>query len=332
MKPKTKKPNFKQPHPQAYIVQANDVTSEEMYRYPDEREEPVLRGITFDIRIGECWGIIDNEPFELELLMQIIGNVRPYASGRCSLTEQGMMRRKRRILPHVFFISGGDTVPGNLNTLEYLMYVTAHRRIPDRKRQATILKALLDSGLYYLTLVPMKQLTMAERAAICLLSAAMSKALLIVFSVSELSFPPQLAKGIRYVVELIHRRGGAVLIGSKDCFFVQTVCTHAAFMLGGEFRKSGRVDVMLKTLDQRAFILTSEKPELLEMAINKAAPNLQTYRFDNEVHIYVRNGETISQAELMHILLNAGVTLDTIQTSRPTLQNAYKEVLAGHVI
>ncbi|MBE0601416.1 MAG: hypothetical protein IH607_06475 [Firmicutes bacterium] len=160
----------------------------------------------------------------------------------------------------------------------------------------------------------------------------MSKALLVVFSVAELSFPPQLANGIRFVAELIQRRGGAVLIGTKDCFFTQTVCTHAAFMVGGELKTSGRVDMMLKTLDQRAFILTSETPEILEKAINKAAPNLQTYRFDNEVHIYVRNGETISQAALMQILLGAGVTLDTIQTSRPTLQNAYKEVLAGHVI
>ena len=128
---------------------------------------------------------------------------------------------------------------------------------------------------------------MAERAAICLLSAAMSKALLIVFSVAELSFPPQLAKGIRYIVELIQRRGGAVLIGTKDCFFVQTVCTHAAFMLGGEFRESGRVDVMLKTLDQRAFILTSETPKTgWSRRSTKRRPSLQTYRFDNEVHIY----------------------------------------------
>jgi len=70
----------------------------------------------------------------------------------------------------------------------------------------------------------------------------------------------------------------------------------------------------------------------LEEAIHIASPNLQTYRFDNEVHIYVRNGEAISQTKLMHILLDAGVTLDTIQTSKPTLENAYREVLAGHVI
>ena len=118
------------------------------------------------------------------------------------------MRRKRRILSHVFYISGGDTVPGNLNTLEYLMYVTARTNVPDRKRQAAILEALLTSGLYYMTLVSMKLLTAAERATICLLSAAMSSALLVVFSVADLTFTPQLAEGVRFIAEMIESRGG----------------------------------------------------------------------------------------------------------------------------
>ena len=53
-----------QPQPETYIVQASEVTSSEMYRYPDGGEEPVLRGITMDIKRGECWGIIGDEAFE----------------------------------------------------------------------------------------------------------------------------------------------------------------------------------------------------------------------------------------------------------------------------
>ena len=327
-----KKIKSKQPNPKTYIVQASDITSDEKYRYPDEREEAVLRGVTLDVKKGECWGVIDDEPYELEMLMQIIANVRPYGSGRCSLVERGMMRRKRRILPHVFYISGGDTVPGNLNTLEYIMYVTARSRVPDRKRQASILEALLDSGLFYLTLVPMKYLSIAERAVICLLSAAMSKALLAVFSVTEQSFPPQLADGVKYIVDRIRKRDGAVLIGTKDCALAQKVCTHAAFMANGEFKKTGKIDVLLNTLDQRAYILTSDKPDELQKAVENADDNLQAYVFNHEVHIYVRNGKTITQSELMQLLIKADIAVDTIQASRRTLQNAYREVLAGHVV
>ena len=321
-----------QPQPETYIVQASEVTSSEMYRYPDGREEPVLRGITMDIKRGECWGIIGDEAFEMEVLMQIIANVRPYGSGRCSLVERGMMRRKRRILSHVFYISGGDTVPGNLNTLEYLMYVTAHTKIPDRKRQASILETLLASGLYYMTLVPLKYLTVSERAVVCLLSAAMSQALLVVFSVSGLAFKPRLAQGIRMIADMVKARGGAVLIGTSDCDMAQEACSHAAFLINGQFMESGRMESLLTALDQRAFILTSNEPQALADSISNAAAGLDTYVFDNEVHVYLRKDATMTQAAMMYILMNAGQTVESLQTSKRTLRNAYREVLAGHVI
>jgi ABC-2 type transport system ATP-binding protein len=320
------------PQPETYIVQALDVTSSEMYRYPDGFEEAVLRNITMDIKRGESWGIIGEEAFELELMMQIIANVRPYGSGRCSLVERGMMRRKRRILSHVFYISGGDTVPGNLNTLEYLMYITARSHVSDRQRQATILEALLASGLYYLTLVPMKYLNAAERATICLLSAAMSRALLVVFSVADITFQPQLTQSIGNIVKLIAHRGGAVLMGTTDCDLAQDACTHAAFLINGKFAESGRVETLLEALDKRAFILTSSEPKALAKAITSAADGLETYVFDKEVHVYVRGDGPITQAAMLYILMNAGQTVETLQTSKRTLRNAYREVLAGHAI
>ena len=167
-----------EPQPHTYIVQASAITSRETYLYPDGSRENVLRGLYLEVKRGECWGIIGDEPFEVELLMQIIGNVRPYASGRCVLVERGMMRQKRRILPHVFTISGGDTVPGNLNTLEYLMYVTAHFDVPDARRQADILEMLLAAELYHLTLVPMEW-TVATGIAVLIVTVMMT--LLLIF-------------------------------------------------------------------------------------------------------------------------------------------------------
>ena len=54
--------------------------------------------------------------------------------------------------------------------------------------------------------------------------------------------------------------------------------------------------------------------------------------FDNEVHVYARQGVTMTQAAMMYILMNAGQTVESLQTSQRTLRNAYREVLAGHVI
>ena len=180
------KPRFEQtPDPIKYIVQVSRLDSSEVYLFPEGAEEKVLKEISFDIQRGDIWGIIGNEPFEVELLLEIVGSVRPYGSGKCILVERGMMRKKRKVLPHVFFIADGDVTFPNMNTLEYLMFATANLTLSPGERQAQILQRLLDTELYYLALVPIRSLSQAEKAVISLLAASFSKALLVIFSVTQ---------------------------------------------------------------------------------------------------------------------------------------------------
>ena len=318
------------PEPKTYIVQASNLTSREVYRYPGGEQENVLNGIHLNVRRGESWGIVSREAFENELLMEIIGNVRPYESGRCVLVERGMMRKKRMILPHVFFISGDNQLFGNMNTLEYLMYVTSHFAVQAVQRQAAMLELLLLSGLYYLTLVPIKYLTEAEKAVICLFSACLSDALLVIFSVAELTFTPPLFQGIRFIADTITSKGGALLIGTQDCDMVQAACSHAGFLLNGSLVRQGSMGEMLAHLDRRAFILSSDRPEKLSVALQAARPDLDIRTFGKEIHVYGDGTHAVTEAELLTLLLQAGETAETIQASKKTLKNAFREVTSGH--
>ncbi len=318
------------PNPKTYIVQATDLTSREVYLYPDGRQENVLRGISLNVRRGESWGIVPGEAFESELLLEIIGNVRPYGNGKCVLVERGMMRKKRMILPHVFFISGDNKLFGNMNTLEYLMYVTSHSALAAAQRQAAMLELLLLSGLYYLTLAPIKYLTDAEKAVVCLLSACLSDALLIIFSVGGLEFGEPLAKGVKFVADIVVSKGGALLIGSGDCDMIQTACSHAGFLLGGTLIRQGSMSEMLSHLDRRAFILQSDRPRALAAALKTARPDLDVRVFDREIHLYGDGVHPLGEAELFSILLQTGIPADSIQASKKTLKNAFREVTAGN--
>jgi ABC-2 type transport system ATP-binding protein len=321
---------FLPPNPKTYIVQATKLTSKEVYAYPDGRKETVLHGINLEIRRGESWGIVCNEPFESEMLMEIIGSVRPYGEGRCTLVERGMMRRKRMILPHVFFISEAVSLPTNMNTLEYLMYVTSHSKLAAQPRQAVILKLLLSSNLYYLTLVPIKYLSSAERVAISLMTASLSGALLVIFSVAGLKFDERLAGGMRKLSDIITNRGSALLIGTDDCDMVQTVCSHAAFLLSGNLSHHGTMPEVLAYLDKRAYILHSNTPRQLADALKAAEPALDARVYGQEVHLYDSRTQPITETELLTLLLHTGQTVVSLQESAKTLENAFKEVVSGH--
>jgi ABC-2 type transport system ATP-binding protein len=78
------------------IVEMEGVSSLECYRFPDETLRRVLQDVTLLVKRSEVWGISCDEPFEMALLMEIMGNIKPYEAGRCSLSQLGMMRSKRR--------------------------------------------------------------------------------------------------------------------------------------------------------------------------------------------------------------------------------------------
>ena len=325
------KPRFEQtPDPIKYIVQVSRLDSSEVYLFPEGAEEKVLREISFDIQRGDIWGIIGNEPFEVELLLEIVGSVRPYGSGKCILVERGMMRKKRKVLPHVFFIADGDVTFPNMNTLEYLMFATANLTLSPGERQAQILQRLLDTELYYLALVPIRSLSQAQKAVISLLAASFSKALLVIFSVSQLEFDKRLAEGIRGIAEIIADRGGAMLIGSRDCGMVQTACTHAGFLTGGKMEYQGPIGDLLAGLDKRIFIVTCKNPGQLSDSLKKLDSELKIQVYGQELHIYDFREPPVRQSDFLELIRKSGETVETLQTSKKTLENAYREVLSGH--
>lgn len=327
---KSKKQMEEAPNPLEFIAQVRDVDSEEIYWYPGDSVEKVLRGISLDIRRGECWCIVGEEAFEIDLLLEIIGSVRPYYRGRIVLGERGMMRKKRRVLPHVFFIADGNAIFPNMNVLEYLMFATAHMPGDAAGRQANILKRLLDTGLYYMTLTPIKYLSRAQKAVVSLLAASFTWSLLIIFSVTQLSFDKRLSRGIRAITDIITKGGGGILIGTTDLQMAQAVGTHAAFLLDGTISHSGSVEDMMAGLDKRVYVIKSQSAEELAEKLRDIAPYLTLSVHEEEVHVFDYRPEQIRQSNFLELIDSAGIGFDSLTTSRKTLENAYREVISGY--
>lgn len=316
------------PNPVEFAAQIAHVDSVEVYQYPGGAEEKVLQDITFDIRRGECWCVTGSEAFEIELLLEIIGSVRPYDKGRIILGERGMMRKKRKVLPHVFFISDGDVIFPNMTTLEYLMFATANMPGEAAERQARILQRLLDTGLYYMTLTPIKYLSRAQKAVISLLAASFTWSLLIIFSVTQLSFDNRLSQGIRAIARIITAGGGAVLIGAKDLAMAHTAGTHAAFLIKGRIGHAGSMQEMMAKLDKRVYIVDVADAEGFADRLKAIAPALSTSVHGGQAHVFDYGEEAVDQADFLEMVMQTGLRIEKLEVSNKTLENAYLEVLS----
>ena len=102
----------------AQCVLMEHVGSMEYYQSPQQDPKQVFSDINFEALEGEVWAILGTSAFEVRLLLEIIANARPYKDGRCVLAQKGMMRKKRTILPHVYYIGSTNMLFTNMNVLE----------------------------------------------------------------------------------------------------------------------------------------------------------------------------------------------------------------------
>lgn len=296
-----------------------------------EGKEPVrvLREIDLSINEAESWGITARTAYEIRLLLEIIGNIRPYEGGKCVLVQRGMMRKKRVIQPHIFYIGNTDMLYDNMNTLEFLMFATAHVRKDRISMQEELFEFLIDIGLGELSLTGLRWLSSEEKALVALIAAAYSNSRIIIFNVPDAVFDERLRDAIGKTAELITRQGKALIIGTLDHALIQTACSHTAFIADGRLIYRGTAERLRMEFDTVALIIRD--PDI--GALKEHLANILT-----EYVLQEKDGVLLIKAvgekgETQHIyrqIAKAGRMPQDIRIHEKNVHNAYEELVEQH--
>ncbi|MDP4109007.1 MAG: hypothetical protein Q8878_03150 [Bacillota bacterium] len=269
------------------VVYIENLSSNEYFQKNGEEAAPVLRDISLSVKKGQCWGINGDSLFSIKILLEIISNIRPYKDGKCSLLEMGMMRSKRVILPHVFYIGSPGMVYNNMNVLEFLMFATANSKTDKVLQQEQIFESLINIGLKKISMSPVRSLTKEQKAVIILLTAAYSSSDFAVFNLPEYSFDDALTGAMSKIAKFMSKKGKTLLIGTQSPDLIETVCTHTAYIVNGVSAYTGTVGEFKKKYD-RIMMKISDK-NAADLA-KKLCTMLPEYDFSvDEDIITVRN-------------------------------------------
>jgi ABC-2 type transport system ATP-binding protein len=321
----TMRPREKKPQKQIQnAVLMSAVSSMECVVWEGKTPQRVLSSIDLGIGCGEAWGITARTGYEILLLLQIMGNIRSYDSGKCVLAERGMMRQKRVIQPHVFYIEDADMLYGNMNTLEYLMFATAHLREDRLLMQEELFEYLIGCNLGYISLTAIKWLTAEEKAVVSLLAAAYSDSVMVIFNLPGAKFDERLAGAIVKTAALIIQRGKALMIGTMDCTLIDKACSHTAFIADGRIIYQGTVAYLRQTFDKVAVVI--EDPDIgdIKYRLAPVLPGCVLAEKNGSLHIKA-DGE--ASLQIYRIMLEAGIVPRCMRVNEKTVSNAYEEII-----
>lgn len=289
----------------------------------------VLTDIHLRIDKAQSWGITAHTGFEVRLLLEIMGNIRPYDGGKCVLVQRGMMRRKRVILPHVFYIGDADMLYGNMNVLEYLMFATANMRDDRLSMQEELFEFLVAIGLGSICLSVIRWLTAEERATVALVAAAYSDCAMTVFNLPDSVFDERLRRAITATAQLITRRGKTLVIGTTDGALIGQACSHTAFVADGRILYQGATERLRREYDRVVVII--EDADIGDIK-QRLVPVLSGCALvEKEGRLLVKtNDATASPESLYRAMLEAGIVPRCMRVNEKTVDNAYEELMQQH--
>lgn len=263
-----------------------NVCSMEYYKTGDEEPIQVLKDICLEVNQGEIWSLIGESAFELRLLLEIIANARPYQNGRCVLDQRGMMRKKRVILPHVYYIGSTSMLFDNMNVLEYLMFITAKQAGDVVDRQKAILDNLIAHKMGFISLSPIHDLSPDERVLATLMTALYTDSSIIVLNLARLQYSKRCIEAMKCICDTLKEQKRTLIFSAFDYMMVQELATHIAALKDGRICYKGSTKDFIDTWDHLSIVIEDDRLDEFTDILKNAFPNIDLHKRDRHVEIW----------------------------------------------
>lgn len=314
------------------IVLMESISSCEYFLFENNETRPVLEDIGLIIKKGETWGISGRSAYEMKLLLEIMANIRPYGRGRCILAERGMLRRKRFILRHVFYIGTSEMPYNNMNVLEFLMLAMKKRNGSIVEIQHQLFELIVGLGLGYLSLTLNKTLTRQERAVVTLIAAAHSDSIMIAFNFPEYEFDEVLVDAIQKISVFIRERGRSLILCTKNSLLIEKACSHTAIVAEGKIIYQGSVRDFCLSYDNIVVIIRDKNKELLVDKLVHLLPDYKLSIKDEDLLISTIDSNPSDPGYIYDKIFEAGIYPEYMEINPKKVCNAIEELLIRHDI
>ena len=317
-------------HKKKQSVLMEHVASMEYYQKGDERPIQVFQDLNFEALEGEVWAIIGNRAFEVRLLLEIIANARPYKDGRCVLNETGMMRKKRLILPHVYYIGSTNIMFQNMTVLEYLVFITAKEPGDADVRKQRIVKDLLDMNLGYLSSSEIATLSPQQKSVVELMASCYTESRLIIWNLARLYYDEKCILAIQMICQELQRQKRTLIFSSFDFRMVEACATHIAPLYDGRFLCNLTVNDFISTWDHLSAIIKDERAEEMETYLKKTCPQYEYRRKETTLEIWDQH-HNFAAYDLICATLGKQYYYPKFIEQHPyCVENAWKEIRNQH--
>ncbi len=309
-----------------HMIALTHISSMECYQFADGQRQRVIQDVSLDVAQGERVVILGTEPFEMQLLMEIIGNLKPYESGKCALIGLGMMQKKRLILSHINYVNDQKMVCDHMQGLSWLMFASKHTIKNDAKRQIFWLELMLELDLCQLCFKYIRHMSPVERMILNLMLALKTDGVLILADFSHAQVPFFYFAAMKRLFEMLTDSGKTTLLATNQCDLAQQVATHVGFLDKGRLLDYGQGAEMMERWDRRLCQIKTPVPDEACQAINTRCASLMAVCDSDGISVY--GDKPDHYRKILKALEKAGVPYTSLNICEKSMEEAFKALLS----
>lgn len=319
--------------PKGFIIDKNSViylehvSSMESYVYADGSKRRALQDVSLMAHNSQAIAIVGDEPFELQLISEIIGNMKPYEDGKCSLVGLGMMRTKRKILSQLYYVNNQKLIYYHMQGISWLMFASKRIMSNDIDRQIVWLQRLMALGLESLCFKYVRDMTEAERLILLILLTLDMEAILIVVDSSHMRIEKSMFKSYKLLFEQLTKLGKTIAFSTTQCDWAQECATDIAFLLEGRIDYFGCKSDIYKYLDKRLYIVKTKDNTAMVEYISSVYTDLRCEINNGQINIYGEKETAPTPYEVQALIDTAGIELMEFRVSQYSVDEAMKGAL-----
>lgn len=313
-----------------YSLELENIYSYEYYENTqniDFQSKHVLNNISFAAKPGELWSIFGNSVFETKLLLEIMANATEYESGKMLIGGMDTIKQKRTVLPYVFYIGSTNMALGNMNVLEYLMFITSYSKKNVIVRQESLLNFLLDMDLGYICLTPISLLTPQEKSILLLLIAILSDSILIILNLPRLQYDQKQISSINNLAIKI-RALNKTLIFNTQCYdLAQAISTHLCYLYKGSIIYKDNLKNFLNDYDRVIYVIGADNIDFMLKLLKYSLPQFDYTITNKTINVFNFNDGNLASERLFETFSKLNLKPTFVRRNVKNINNAIQGLI-----
>lgn len=283
-------------------------------------------GLSFEVRAGELFGIVGPDGAGKTTTLRMLAGVLPPGSGDAELLGVSIARNAEKVKPRIAYMAQRFGLYHDLTVRENLDFYADMYEVPRRERPARLERLYRFSRLGEFEDRLAGQLSGGMKQKLALSCALVHEPDLLLLDEPTFGVDPISRRELWLI---LHRMvaGGLTIIMSTSYMDEAERCDRVALLDHGRVVALDEPARLQAELTSRLFAVRSAEPRRVRDALAAVAAVTRATLFGDTVHVLVRAGA--GAADVQAALREAGVPFDSVTPARPTLEDAFMDLVGS---